>query len=169
MTNPRAFLAAVTTCLAVTVALLAPPATAEEVEGAAARGDRTVTIRGHGYGHGRGLSQYGAQKAALEGRSHRRILGFYYPNTRLGRAGGSIKVLLAGDTGNDLVVRDRSRLRVRSLGSGRSWPLAVRAAKQWRITPTADRSGSVIAYKDRRWQRWRTVAGGAELSARGRP
>jgi SpoIID/LytB domain protein len=39
------------------------------------------TIDGRGYGHGHGLSQWGAQGAALKGLDFSRILAFYYPGT----------------------------------------------------------------------------------------
>lgn len=173
--------AAVLASLLLPAALLAPeaayaapePVTAPAAAPAAAplasaRGTSgTVTIRGHGYGHGRGLSQYGAQKAARAGRSHRAILRFYYPHTRLGRRGGAIRVLLTGDTGNDLVVHHRSGLRLRSLAAHRTWRLRQRGAQQWRIRPSADGSRSVVSYRTRRWHHWRTVAGAAEFFASG--
>lgn len=43
----------------------------------------TLFIRGGGYGHGVGLSQYGAYGYALHGKSYRWILGHYYQGTRL--------------------------------------------------------------------------------------
>jgi SpoIID/LytB domain protein len=42
-----------------------------------------ITIRGHGWGHSVGMSQYGAQAQALAGRDHATILGHYYPGTEL--------------------------------------------------------------------------------------
>src|SRR5919204_251602 len=51
-----------------------------------ARADDLV-IDGRGWGHGVGLSQYGAYGYALrEGRDHGFILAHYYPGTELGRA-----------------------------------------------------------------------------------
>ena len=38
---------------------------------------------GHGYGHGVGMSQWGAQLMAEEGHSHRHILAWYYPGTQI--------------------------------------------------------------------------------------
>src|SRR5215210_671409 len=46
----------------------------------------TYTVRGAGFGHGVGMSQYGAEGMAREDLSHRRILARYYPGTQLGRA-----------------------------------------------------------------------------------
>ena len=44
----------------------------------------TVHLEGHGWGHGRGLSQYGALGYALAGWDHRRILDHYYGGTSVG-------------------------------------------------------------------------------------
>jgi stage II sporulation protein D len=43
--------------------------------------ERTVVLQGSGWGHSVGMSQYGAQAQALEGRSYHDILGHYYPGT----------------------------------------------------------------------------------------
>jgi stage II sporulation protein D len=44
-----------------------------------------LTLRGHGWGHGVGMSQYGARTLALAGHDYAQILGFYYPATVLQR------------------------------------------------------------------------------------
>ena len=44
-----------------------------------------VKISGHGYGHGRGMSQYGAEGAARDGLDFRQIIDFYYPNANVGQ------------------------------------------------------------------------------------
>ena len=57
--------------------------------------DRVLKVRGHGYGHGRGLSQWGAQGAALLGVPASTILDTYYPGTLAEvRDSGSIRVAL---------------------------------------------------------------------------
>src|SRR5699024_10685861 len=38
-------------------------------------------VQGRGWGHGIGMSQWGAQGAATQGLGHRKILEFYYPGT----------------------------------------------------------------------------------------
>lgn len=43
----------------------------------------TIFVAGRGYGHGVGLSQYGAKARAEAGHSFREILSFYYPGTNL--------------------------------------------------------------------------------------
>lgn len=69
-------------------------------------GPATVRITGGGWGHGRGMSQWGAFQAASEGRSYTEILAFYYPGTTLSSgAPAQVRVLLASDLGRDVVVR----------------------------------------------------------------
>ena len=132
----------------------------------------TITIDGHGYGHGHGLSQYGAEGAARQGLSYRKIVKFYYPGTSWGTAGGTVKVLITGDSTNDLVVGPRSKLTVRSLGSGRTWTLPVRrdgrTVKRWRVTPAAGHR-STVAYRTGSWHTWRVVTGDAQFAAGGQP
>jgi SpoIID/LytB domain protein len=49
--------------------------------------DGVWEIEGHGYGHGIGMSQWGAQGAATQGLTSAQILSFYYPGTRQAAAG----------------------------------------------------------------------------------
>ena len=49
--------------------------------------DGVWEIEGHGYGHGIGMSQWGAQGAAQQGLSSAQILSFYYPGTRQASGG----------------------------------------------------------------------------------
>ena len=53
-----------------------------------------LTIRGAGYGHGVGMSQYGAYGFALKGSTYRQILGHYYTGTSLGAGRRTVRVLL---------------------------------------------------------------------------
>jgi stage II sporulation protein D len=46
--------------------------------------DGVVRFEGRGWGHGVGLSQFGAKSMAERGRSHGEILAHYYPGARLG-------------------------------------------------------------------------------------
>ena len=58
---------------------LAPsPAAAEEVY-AFPTSVTSVSFSGHGWGHGIGMSQWGAEGAAAQGLGWPAILGFYYP------------------------------------------------------------------------------------------
>lgn len=57
-------------------------------------------FKGRGYGHGVGLSQWGAWQAARDGKDFRFILGFYYPGTTLdplGDPGLELKVKLSSE------------------------------------------------------------------------
>lgn len=47
------------------------------------RGPRVVFLKGHGYGHGVGLSQWGAQDMAQRGYNYREILSFFYPDASI--------------------------------------------------------------------------------------
>jgi stage II sporulation protein D len=59
----------------------------------------TWVIKGRGFGHGVGMSQYGAYGLARHGHGYRSILSHYYRHTQVGRASGRpIRVLLASGT-----------------------------------------------------------------------
>lgn len=78
-------------------ALLATAAAALASGGAAsaAAPATTFVISGHGWGHGVGMSQWGARGYAEHGWTFDRILAHYYPRTRLGPApAGPLRVLL---------------------------------------------------------------------------
>jgi stage II sporulation protein D len=142
------------------------PAAAEEVPGATA-----YTVTGYGYGHGHGLSQYGAQGAANQGLSWKQIVGFYYPGTRLGRARGTIKVLITADK-KDVMVDARDGLRLTRLTGHKAFNLAKLRPKatRWRIMPRGSRS--VVSYRAPSrsgWQKWTTFPGAAEFSAGNQP
>ncbi|MDD9205417.1 SpoIID/LytB domain-containing protein, partial [Georgenia sp. 10Sc9-8] len=52
-------------------------------------------VEGRGWGHGIGMSQWGAKAAAEQGLDHREILSFYYPGTEVGTVGNAtIRVAL---------------------------------------------------------------------------
>jgi stage II sporulation protein D len=125
-----------------------------------------VRIDGRGWGHGIGLSQYGAYGYALdEARDHAWILQHYYPGTHLARSGsGSVRVRLTRSARP--AVCGATRLRA---AGGRK--LALNAAHVYRIT----RSGARFAVRDLTTKRLRarvsapaTVTGGASWCLRGR-
>jgi stage II sporulation protein D len=54
-------------------------------------------VKGRGFGHGVGLSQYGAYGMAKHGRGYKQIVGHYYNGTNVGRAkGANVRVLVGG-------------------------------------------------------------------------
>jgi stage II sporulation protein D len=66
----------------------------------AANADTTWTVTGHGFGHGVGMSQYGAYGYALHGYTYKPILAHYYQGTTVGEAPKSrVRVLLTIATG----------------------------------------------------------------------
>jgi hypothetical protein len=79
-------------------------------------GTATFVITGHGWGHGVGLSQYGAYGYAQKGFDYTKILLHYFPGTEIGAAPVSkVRVLLAGaakslklGSDQDFRVRDAS-------------------------------------------------------------
>jgi len=69
-----------------------------------ARAGVNWVVRGHGFGHGVGVSQYGAYGYALHGKGYRFILAHYYQGTTIGQVSGTrvVRVLLdvsPGDVG----------------------------------------------------------------------
>lgn len=142
--------------------LVAPSASAQAARAAQAA-PTSYSVQGAGYGHGIGMSQYGAQGAAGKGRSHRQILDFYYPGTAVGTATGSVRVLITAETRTALVVSPRPGLSVRSVETGTSWPLSRTGAKLWRITPSADNTLSRVWVYTTSWQLVRNIAGEAEF------
>jgi len=101
----------------VLAALPAGPATAADAPAPAASAAAVVraavpasfVLTGGGWGHGVGMSQYGAQAQALAGRSAATILAFYYRGSAVS------------------AVRDDADLRVQVLGGARSVRLSTRS------------------------------------------
>lgn len=157
--------------LAVTLGLLAPglvssPASAADTWRVPQ--SATVTIKGHGYGHGRGMSQYGAEGAAREGLDWRQITSFYYPGTTVGRARGEIRVHVSADTTDDLVVVPRDGLTVTDLSSGDRTVLPARDTTRWRVVPGGE-GHRVQWLSGSRWRTWRTLSGNGSFAAGGEP
>ena len=53
-------------------------------------------VKGKGWGHGVGMSQWGAYGMARQGANWRQILGHYYRHTAIGERSATIRVFLAG-------------------------------------------------------------------------
>ncbi|HET9073141.1 MAG TPA: SpoIID/LytB domain-containing protein [Solirubrobacteraceae bacterium] len=86
----------VLTALAV-APVLALPADDALARSAPASGAGTLAISGGGFGHGIGMSQYGAMGFALHGWSYPAILGHYYAGTQLARVPDTTVTVLLGD------------------------------------------------------------------------
>ena len=106
-------------------------------------------VDGHGFGHGVGMSQYGAYGYAKHGAGYRQILGHYFTGTQvsagakpgggggaggggtggiggrpLGKAAGKVRVLL-GSGGTSVGFRGASRACGEKLNSHRSYQFVV--------------------------------------------
>ena len=70
-------------------------------------GTAAFSLAGRGFGHGRGMSQYGAYGAALSGLTRDQILAFYFPNTTRSTALGNplvrVQLSVLGSSSTQLV------------------------------------------------------------------
>jgi stage II sporulation protein D len=84
------------------LALLAALTCAWGASAASARAQVSWVVHGHGFGHGVGMSAYGAYGYALHGKGYKFILGHYYPGTALGKITGAnvVRVLLETASGD---------------------------------------------------------------------
>ncbi|HEX5468552.1 MAG TPA: SpoIID/LytB domain-containing protein [Gaiellaceae bacterium] len=87
-------------------------------------------LKGSGWGHGVGMSQYGALGRALDGQSYKQILGFYYDGTTVG-PGGQKKVRV-------LLTAGRSALRISSDAAFKVGGKKLAANTAFRVVPTKD-------------------------------
>jgi stage II sporulation protein D len=86
-----------------------------------------LVLDGHGWGHGLGMSQWGAYGYAKHGWSYRRILAHYYTGTSLGPAPAkaeAVRVLLVA-------------AKKATLTSGVSWTVTDSAGRQTKLAPGA--------------------------------
>lgn len=93
----------------------------------------TTKISGQGFGHGRGMSQYGAQGAALRGVQSAQILETYYPGTTPTQFVREVRVLIAGDADDDTVVLAAPGLSIADYGAGKAYKLPANGARLWKL------------------------------------
>jgi stage II sporulation protein D len=128
----------------------------------------TLVVHGRGYGHGHGMSQYGAEGAARAGLSAKKIVHFYYPHTRPGTFRGRVRVLISADTDHDTTVAARAGLKVHDLARGTTvaLPTTGKAAKatRWRLSSRRGKPADV-SYLTGSWHVWRTLSGDGEFKA----
>lgn len=134
----------------------------------------TFVLHGRGYGHGHGMSQWGAYGAAkVKHLSANQILHFYYPHTQLATRSTKreIRVLLtaANAPGRGFVaVKPAPGLSVTPAGGGDTVELRTKTKKghlikAWRLR----RDGSDVDLQERfrgRWHTVETVADGASFT-----
>ncbi|GAA1660995.1 hypothetical protein GCM10009744_63430 [Kribbella alba] len=130
----------------------------------------TTTISGRGFGHGRGMSQYGAQGAAIAGKNLQQILDFYYPGTAVGKATGNLRIRLTADFTDGVRVVAANNLRLRDLKAGKVYTLPKASTRnQWSIDPYGEHGTRVSSFdaKKRTWTVWRTLKGMAQFEGPG--
>jgi stage II sporulation protein D len=92
---------------------LCPAAVHARLDAKAAAGAATFVVTGHGWGHGVGMSQYGAYGYAQKGVGYAKIVLHYFPGTSLGQAPVSkVRVLLTSGVAT-LPIGSASDFRVR--------------------------------------------------------
>jgi SpoIID/LytB domain protein len=117
------------------------PAQAEEIAVPSPNG--SFALEGHGWGHGRGMSQYGAQGAASLSKTADQITAFYYPGTaKTVLPSANIRVVLLADEGKDLQVLPASGMVVTDTATGAKATLPS-GPTRWRVT--IDSAGQHIA------------------------
>jgi len=115
--------------------------------------DGVFKLEGHGWGHGRGLNQWGAQGAARSGVTYDRIVETYYPGTTMSTLPDApIRALLEYDDEVDVSVRNVAGLAALDLAAGTRYALSGAPAR-WRIT--VDASGLHLEhFTNSTWYRW---------------
>jgi SpoIID/LytB domain protein len=118
----------------------------------------TVDLVGHGYGHGRGMGQFGSLGYALKGWKYQQILDHYYGGTRMEtRPASDIRVRLTKFDGVDVIVaQEQGKLRIDGLPGTYS---ALRARKigtnRYKVEFGSDCSGGPAG--------WQPVAAASNL------
>ncbi len=117
--------------------------------------DGVFRLEGRGYGHGHGMSQFGAEGAARKGLTTDQILSFYYPGTEqaLAPSGTKLRVQLGAgvrktDSGSDVRVRPVNGLRVSDGDRKASLPVALKGktVTVWRTKLTSDGTLNVAGW-----------------------
>ena len=110
--------------LALPVAILVALATA-----AGAAASPVFVLKGHGWGHGVGMSQYGALGRANDNQDYKQILGFYYDGTNVGQTNQhKIHVLLT---------EGRSSVKLRSSEDFKVGDKTLARLTDWKLVPTS--------------------------------
>jgi len=148
------------------VALLAPVlSVVAPASPAAAYPSSQIEFHGRGWGHGRGLGQYGSLGYAIdEDWDYARILNHFYGGTTKGsRANGSISVRLTAFDGKDLVVTSGSAFTIGSNAYAAGEAARIRRTSTgWAI----DRAPTLGAGCTATWVEVQTVAASANPEAR---
>lgn len=120
-------------CLALALLGVVSPPTAQA--------EASLTLEGRGFGHGIGMSQYGARYRAEAGHSYTQILSAYYPGTTLsaGSDSATIRVRIESDSDSVTTVQNESGLRLSTSLGTVTLPTTVGGSTptHWRIRISA--------------------------------
>ncbi|MFP5225793.1 MAG: SpoIID/LytB domain-containing protein [Actinomycetota bacterium] len=116
--------------------------------------DAVLTIPGHGWGHGRGMGQWGAKGMADQGKNYREILSYYYSSVEFGDRGDEwLRVLV--EASPDVVITSESSFKI-SYSDGEVLATSGDAKPFWRVIYTG---GAHRAQRSEAWNGpWETVA-----------
>ena len=114
--------------------------------GASADAAKRFTIRGAGFGHGVGMSQYGAMGYASHGWDYKAILGHYYSGTDLSvlKAARDVRVLLQSTSGS-AAFSGASAAGGRTLSPAKTYLARGRAGGQVELLNARGRSLTTVA------------------------
>jgi SpoIID/LytB domain protein len=112
----------------------------------------TLTLAGHGFGHGIGMSQWGAYGAARSGLTWQQILAFYYPGTSRAVQGDQTLRVWLSAVGTAAVPFAPQGGLVVSDGTRQS---SLAAAYRWRVAP----EGSALSLQVNPGTGWASVTG----------
>jgi len=106
------------------------------VSAAGAAATPVFVLKGHGWGHGVGLSQYGALGRANAGQDYKQILAFYYDGTNVGQTTQTkIRVLLSAG---------QSSVTLRSSEDFKVGDTTLARFTDWKVVPTSDGKVRVV-------------------------
>ena len=115
-----------------------------------------LTLYGAGFGHGRGLSQYGAKGAARQGASAAKIVSFYYPGAALTAKGNpALRVRLSAVDGGHFTFAPVTGAAVTGLvaTAANGTKVALPARAGWHVA----RTGSRYAIQTKVGTAWKTA------------
>ncbi len=130
--------------------------------------DGVFRLEGRGYGHGHGLSQFGAEGAARKGLTRSQILSFYYPGTTTVKAPAKtkIRVQLAAaprkkPAGQDVRLRPVAGLTVTEGARTTLLPVKLggRTVSAWRTLLAGDGSLGVYGWTGSKYNKLKGWAG----------
>ena len=150
-----ATVAVATALVSTLVAAPAGAAPAFRINATSTRPNPYVVMRGSGWGHGVGMSQYGAYAMALAGRNYKEILKHYYRGITVGdgRMPPRVRVGLSSSTTTSYVTAIGGPVPWRTCGSGSCMVVARQpAGSTWNATVLYDgryriSRGSTVIYR----------------------